>query len=98
MKGPKQRPILVIGGAGYIGSVLTRELLAAGHPVSVLDSLLYGNGGSLSAVAEHAGFSFARGDVRSPEDLRSALDGMPLFPSITEEQVGLVVGKLAAAL
>jgi nucleoside-diphosphate-sugar epimerase len=71
----KQRRILVIGGAGYIGSVLTRELLAAGHRVSVLDSLLYGNGGSLSAVAEHTGFSFVRGDVRSPEDIRSALDG-----------------------
>jgi nucleoside-diphosphate-sugar epimerase len=73
---PKQRSILVIGGAGYIGSVLTRELLAVGHRVTVLDSLLYGNGGSLAAVAEHNGFSFVRGDVRSPEDIHSALGGI----------------------
>jgi nucleoside-diphosphate-sugar epimerase len=76
IKLPKQRSILVIGGAGYIGSVLTRELLALGHRVSVLDSLLYGNGGSLAAVAEHRSFSFVRGDVRSPEDIRSALGDM----------------------
>ncbi len=69
-----QRQILVVGGAGYIGSVLTRELLAAGHAVRVLDSLLYGNGASLAAVAEHPSFGFLRGDVRSPEDVRRALD------------------------
>jgi nucleoside-diphosphate-sugar epimerase len=76
IKLPKQRSVLVVGGAGYIGSVLTRELLAVGHRVSVLDSLLYGNGGSLAAVAEHKGFSFVHGDVRSPKDIRSALGGI----------------------
>ena len=34
--------ILVTGGAGYIGSLLTSELLRAGYRVSVMDSLLYG--------------------------------------------------------
>jgi nucleoside-diphosphate-sugar epimerase len=34
--------ILVIGGAGYIGSVLTPELLAKGHDVCVVDSFMYG--------------------------------------------------------
>ncbi len=33
--------ILITGGAGYIGSVLTPMLLAAGHDVTVLDSFLY---------------------------------------------------------
>ena len=45
--------MLVAGGAGYIGSVLTRPLLA-GYRVRVLDSLLYGNGASLAGVADNA--------------------------------------------
>lgn len=71
-----ERHILVVGGAGYIGSVLTRELLTVGHRVRVLDSLLYGNGASIAGIAEHPRFSFARGDVRSPDDVRSALEGI----------------------
>lgn len=35
--------ILVIGGAGYIGSVLTRKLLQRGYKVRVLDALIYGD-------------------------------------------------------
>ena len=34
--------ILVTGGAGYVGSHLTRKLLARGHRVRVLDNLVYG--------------------------------------------------------
>jgi nucleoside-diphosphate-sugar epimerase len=67
--------VLVVGGAGYIGSVLTRRLLEGGRRVRVLDSLLYGNGESLAGVAEHEGFTFALGDVRSPDDVRAAVDG-----------------------
>ena len=33
--------VLVTGGAGYIGSVLVPRLLAAGHDVQVVDSLMY---------------------------------------------------------
>jgi nucleoside-diphosphate-sugar epimerase len=72
---PKRR-FLVAGGAGYIGSVLTRELLGAGHGVRVLDSLLYGNGASVSALAENPDFSFLHGDVRSPEDASAAMEGV----------------------
>ncbi len=35
--------ILVTGGAGYIGSHTVRRLLALGHDVTVLDSLVYGH-------------------------------------------------------
>ena len=51
--GATDRHVLVVGGAGYIGYVLSRELLAAGHRVRVLDSLLYGNGAAIAALAEH---------------------------------------------
>ena len=34
--------IVITGGAGYIGSLLTSELLRANYRVTVLDSLLFG--------------------------------------------------------
>jgi nucleoside-diphosphate-sugar epimerase len=37
--------ILITGGAGYIGNILTRELLNKGHEVKILDNLTYGNDG-----------------------------------------------------
>ena len=37
-------PVLVIGGAGYIGSHTVELLLAQGRPVRVLDRMMYGRG------------------------------------------------------
>lgn len=55
--------ILVTGGAGYLGTVLTARLLGAGHEVTVLDNLRHG-GAALLPFFEHASFRFVRGDVR----------------------------------
>ncbi len=55
--------ILVTGGAGYLGSTLVPELLAAGHKVTVLDNFMY-NQNSLAHVCHHPGFEVVRGDVR----------------------------------
>ena len=55
--------VLVTGGAGYVGSTLVPELLAAGHSVRVLDSLLHG-GQPLLPVWTNPRFEFVRGDVR----------------------------------
>jgi nucleoside-diphosphate-sugar epimerase len=66
--------ITVTGGAGYIGATTTRELLSAGHAVTVLDSLLHGQ----SAVAEalqSAGARVVEGDIRDDGARRDALDG-----------------------
>jgi UDP-glucose 4-epimerase len=60
--------VLVTGGAGYIGSVITEELLASGEEVTVLDNLSKGH---LDAVSE--GAYFMHGDLLSPELLRRAL-------------------------
>src|SRR6059036_2721561 len=56
--------ILVVGGAGYIGSVTVDQLIDAGHDVTVLDSLVAGHKGALNAGAE-----FVQADVRDEEAL-----------------------------
>src|SRR3982751_5402771 len=46
--------VLVVGGAGYIGSHCVRQLLAAGHRPVVLDNLVYGHRGAVAkGVALH---------------------------------------------
>ena len=65
--------VLVIGGAGYIGSVLTRKLLSKGYRVRVLDKLIYGNGSSISDLIEEELFSFVFGDFGENEILERAL-------------------------
>lgn len=54
--------ILITGGAGYIGSLLTGVLLARGYSVTVVDDLLFG-GESVLGFWHHPRFRFARADV-----------------------------------
>jgi UDP-glucose 4-epimerase len=55
---------LVVGGAGYIGSVVVRQLLADGHQVTVLDDLSTGHADSVPAEA-----TFVQGDIRTAGDV-----------------------------
>jgi nucleoside-diphosphate-sugar epimerase len=68
--------VLVIGGAGYVGSVLVNRLLGAGCQVKVLDRLIFDQGSAIVPLLEHPRFSFIFGDLRDPEALESALDGV----------------------
>jgi len=61
--------ILITGGAGYIGSILTPRLLALGHRVTVIDNFMYKQN-SLLDCCYHANFSVVRGDVRNADLLR----------------------------
>jgi nucleoside-diphosphate-sugar epimerase len=68
--------VLVTGGAGYIGCVLVRQLLAAGHGVTVLDSLLYGRTQhSLMHLCHEPRFQFVFGDARDRRVLGDLLPG-----------------------
>jgi UDP-glucose 4-epimerase len=52
--------LLVTGGTGYVGSVVTAQLIEAGHDVTVLDNLSTGH-----ADAVPSGARFVRGDLRA---------------------------------
>ena len=67
--------ILVTGGAGYIGSVLTRQLLEKGYHVRVLDSLMYG-GEPIIDMFNYSNFEFVKRDVRNRADVEKAVEGM----------------------
>ena len=64
--------VLVTGGAGYIGSVLVRQLLEKGYKVRALDSLKFG-GDALYEVILNPNFEFIKGDIRNTKDVETAL-------------------------
>jgi nucleoside-diphosphate-sugar epimerase len=64
--------ILVTGGAGYVGSTLTRLLLESGYQVRVFDSLMH-SGESLLGVWTHPGFEFIKGDLRDAAAIKAAV-------------------------
>lgn len=60
--------LLVTGGAGYVGSVVTAELLAAGHRVVVYDNLSRGQRAAIPAGAD-----FVQGDIEDRQLLGNTL-------------------------
>ena len=70
------RKILVIGGAGYVGSALVPKLLDAGHDVRVLDTFWFGwDVFSGCFFKMSAKLSLVEGDIRNC-DLESAMSGI----------------------
>jgi len=55
--------ILITGGAGFIGSHLTEQLISSGHQVTVLDSTSTGRLSNLSRVMDSAHFKFVEGSI-----------------------------------
>ena len=64
--------ILITGGAGFIGSNLSRLLVSKGHEVVVLDSLLRGNKLDKDTFSK---IKFFKGDVRSRQLVLEASKG-----------------------
>jgi nucleoside-diphosphate-sugar epimerase len=64
--------VLVTGGAGYLGSILTERLLAENYRVTVLDNLMFRQT-SLLACCDNPRFNFVYGDCRSEEQIKTLL-------------------------
>lgn len=79
--------VLITGGAGYIGSVLTEHLLTRGYEVTCLDNLMYRQN-SLMYLAAKSGFDFIFGDARD-ESLMSQV--VPKFDAIVP--LAAIVGE-----
>jgi UDP-glucose 4-epimerase len=60
--------IIVTGGSGYIGSVVVRDLLAKGYDVTIFDNLERGHRCNVPSEAK-----LIVGDLRNPEEIRSAM-------------------------
>lgn len=67
--------VLVVGGAGYIGSLLVERLLELGFRVRILDALLYGKE-PLRSFAEHPDCQLIVGDCRNICDVVKAVRGV----------------------
>ena len=67
--------VLITGGAGYIGSILTPYLLQKGYHVTVLDNLMYKQT-SLLECCSNKNFNFIRGDI---SDINLMNDLVPQF-------------------
>ena len=69
--------VLVVGGAGYIGSHCVRQLLAAGHRAVVLDNLVFGHRGAVAAgvplYTEDLGDEAAVGEILSREKIEAVM-------------------------
>src|SRR3977135_809127 len=55
------KKILVTGGAGYVGHMLTPQLLDAGYAVTVYDAMWYGND---KMPKGNPNFTLVEGDIR----------------------------------
>jgi len=69
--------VLVTGGAGFIGSHLTEELVKRGHQVRVLDNFSTGRPGNLSGL--DGKIEIIRGDLRNSADVKKAVSGVEII-------------------
>jgi len=69
------RNVLVIGGAGYIGSALLPKLLDHGYRVRLLDCFLYGEE-PIKPFMTHPNLEIHRGDFRNIDTVVAAMKGM----------------------
>ncbi len=67
--------VLIVGGAGYIGSILTRRLLDRGYKVRLLDSLVYGYA-SIRDIVKHPNLELVVGDCRNIQTVVGAVKGV----------------------
>lgn len=79
------RKLLISGGAGFIGSHLTRLALEQGHKVRLLDNLSPQIHGAAASFEPRDGVEFLRGDVTDRSDWEQAVDGVDTIVHLAAE-------------
>src|SRR5215472_3835996 len=67
--------VLVVGGAGYIGSLVIEKLLAQGYRIRLLDNLVYGDE-AIRNLLNNPRLEFVRGDCRNIQDVVRAMSNV----------------------
>ncbi len=73
--------VLIMGGAGFLGSHLCDRFLAEGHTVIAMDNLLTGSTANIEHLAGHSNFLFIKHDVTNYIYVEGALDAVLHFAS-----------------
>ena len=63
------KKVLLIGGAGYVGSVLSSYFLRKGYFVTVLDNFIYNNQFSVTSFIGNPNYEIVRGEMGNYSDL-----------------------------
>jgi UDP-glucose 4-epimerase len=84
----EKRPVLVTGGAGFVGATLVRRLTASGYRVRVIDNLSTGDPAHLAGVDA----DLVKADIRDPGALDEALAGCAAVVHLAA--AGSVVGSV----
>lgn len=66
----KFKKVLITGGAGYVGTLLTQQLLEKGYSVVVYDTLYFG-----CKLKQHPALQVVKGDIRDTAKFESAVKG-----------------------
>ncbi|MFH1645667.1 MAG: UDP-glucuronic acid decarboxylase family protein [Candidatus Omnitrophota bacterium] len=73
--------VLLTGGAGFIGSHLSRLLIEKGHSVLCMDNLITGNKDNIKGLLKNSDFKFIEHDVSNQIDLDEPVDCVLHFAS-----------------
>lgn len=82
--------LLILGGCGYVGSVLVKKLLTQGHTVIVLDTMWFGN-----PLPSHPNLSVHQADIRDEHDYpMKGVDRIIHLANIANDPCGDLDAKL----
>ena len=89
------RKVLVVGGAGYVESVLVPKLLQAGYGVRILDLYIYGEH-VLDSIKDHPNLEEIKGDIKLLEEIMPGCDSVIHLACISNDpsfELNLDLGK-----